>query len=941
MSEDTNLINDEVYEGMKTWVTISVRGNKTYTFEGDPFPSRLTDDYILTYGAAVLDPNDYTINVNNNSITIDEPTMSKNLKIRLYYFGSGSGDEELEGMSTWVTTSRSGTRVYKFTEGTLPSDDTSKYILTYGAAVLDPGDYYINLSNNSIVIDEPTQTPGLKIRLYYFSGDLTTASQIKQDLEDIKNRLDTLESEDGNTPDDSQPGEGGEVVPASTMTPSRIVTTRVTANEVFAGRFTLNNKTVFNITDNWERDDTKTLPTSYALRRGILSIVGNIDSIRKEVDRLSLTPVMSDSIIGEHFQDEHVTLNNFTFDLTRIIYGNNSENVNENQAYVLVTSEAFSSKGNYFVDFIVDKLPGDSTITITDEKNNIVYEATDPGEHRFEINVENPSTSYLLFNVNNVPAYDEVVLSYLGIHHIKDQFTTYMDYAAEKILADGSSFVTVENYQQGLKDTIEKSQEYTNTSVNVVTESINDHVNNKDNPHGVTCEKIGAAEANHTHTPTSIGAADKIHTHMVDDVSGVAREVHTHTPDECGAAPIEHTHTTEEITDLVEIITPIYDKIDEVENSTNGFDTKIEEVAKTINDHLIDQENPHGTTLGTLGYTIATDAEAVDGVLETAIMTPKTTKAVCASILEQVTSGVLPLEPTYIANITLNRSDNNSLSVPIQKDKIYQLIVKGDPSYLNNTKIYINTEDENLTYNTTFTLATNRILTDNDGNSFTLDYTTWNTEVHPYFLFLGSTSGTNEGNGVYTLDTKNLFMSGHGDGYITIDGTRLSNVRYPFSTNCSANFSIVDMEELNLVFDVDTTKVTTNGNINIFIYEMIPLSHDPTMVIDATPIGNIISRYGNSYIPGYSLIDGSELNKNNHLELFNYASENNLFVTVEEYNNEITANGYTSSFGYDDGNDTFFLPVDKLPTDNLYRYIKISKTTIPNDTDLLYRYVWN
>lgn len=951
MSEDTNLNNDlvlaEETKGIKTWVTTSVRGTRTYKFEGDPFPSHLTSDYILTYGASVLDPYDYTINQSANSITIDEPTLSNNLKLRLYYFGSSSNEDgELEGVRTWVTTSTAGTRVYRFSDGNFPSDDTSKYILTYGAAVLDPTDYYFNLSNNSIIIDEPTQTPGLKIRLYYFSGDNTTVSSIQNELTDIKNRLDTLESPEGTEPDLPQnpndpDNEGDEVVPASTMTPSKMVTKRLVANEVVTNRFTLHNKTVFDITDDYTKEDTKTIPTTYALRKGLSSLSGDISSIKKQVDKLTLTPVLSDSIIQTHFQDENVYLNNFSYDLNRIIYGNGTENVTKEQASILIATEAFTKKGTYFVDFVVDKLPGDSTITVVNEKGEVVYTAIDPEEHRFELEIENPSTSYIQFFVNDVPAYDEVELSYLSVHHVKNEFTTYMDYAAEKILADGSSFVTVENYQQGLKDTIEKAQEYTNTSVGIVTDSLNDHTSNKDNPHDVTCEQIGAATSDHTHTPIEIGAADRVHIHTVDDVSGVAKEVHTHTPDECGAAPESHTHVVDDITDIADIITPIYDKIDEVEKTATSFSDEIEAVDKKINDHLIDEENPHGTTLRTLGYGIATEAEASDGVLEDVLMTPKTTKAVCASILSQIDSGVLPLEPTYIADITLD-VNNDTLSVPIQKDKIYQLIVKGDATYLNNTKIFINDEDENLTYTTSYSMATSRSLTDSEGNAFTLNYTTWNNEIHPYFLFLGQNSGINKGNGIYTLDTKNLYMTGHGDGYITIDGSEINSTRYPFSSNSSANFSIIDMSELNLVFELDSTKLaTTNGTMNIFIYEMVPLTHDPSMVVDATPIANLITRYGNSYIPGYSLLDGSELNKTNHLELFNYASENDLFISVADYTSEVDTNGYTSKFGYDEGNDTFFIPADKAPTDNLYRYIKISKTTIPNDTDILYRYVWN
>ena len=944
MSEDTNLINDVVEEEkfeFASWVTTSVRGTSTYTFAGKAFPSYITNDYLLTYGAAVLDPEDYTINVETNSITIDEPTMSKNLKIRLYYFGS---NKDGYGVTTWVTESRSGTRVYRFIEGPFPTDDTSKYILTYGAAVLDPTDYYFNLSNNSIIIDEPTQSQGYKIRLYYFGNATSSAEQIQNELTDIKNRLETLESPDGSEPDTPQnpndPDNEGEVVPASSMTPSKMVTKHLVANQLTTNRLTLHNKTVFNITDDYTKEDTQTLPTTYALRKGLQSLDGSISNIKKQVDRLTLSPVLSDSICNTHFQDGNIRLNNFFYDLNKIIYENITENVTEKQASIVITSGAFARKGTYFVDFYVDSLPGDSTVTVVNESGELLYTAIDPGEHRFEVNVENPSVAHLVFYINDVPAYEIVTLSYLAVHYVKNEFTTYMDYAAEKILADGSSFVTVENYQQGLIDTINKSKEYTNTSVNIISGLITDHRNDKDNPHGITCDTIGAAEATHTHTPSEIGAADRVHTHTVDDVSGVANKVHTHTPNECGAAPKEHVHTSADIVDIATVTDPIYSRIDEVATSIDAKNEEITTVVNTVQNHLIDQENPHGTTLSTLGYTVATETEAVDGVLETAFMTPKATKAVCASILDQVNSGVLPLEPTYLADISLDRN-NTLISVPIQKDKIYQLVVKGSATYLNNTKIYLNDEDENLTYNTSYTLATTRFTTDVDGNSVPMNYNSWNIETHPYFLFLGQNSGTNEGNAIYTLNTKHLFMTGHGDGHMSIDGTIFDSTRYPFTVNCSANFSIVDMSELNLVFELDTDSIIGNGTISIFIYEMLPLTKDPAMVVDATPIANIITRYGNSYITGYSLLDGSELNKNNHLELFNYAIENNLIVDMNTYRSDIEANGFITKFGYDEGSNTFYLPLDKEPTDGLYRYMKVSKTSIPNNTDLLYRYVWN
>ena len=38
----------------------------------------------------------------------------------------------------------------------------------------------------------------------------------------------------------------------------------------------------------------------------------------------------------------------------------------------------------------------------------------------------------------------------------------------------------------------------------------------------IDAEDVGAAPANHTHTPESIGAADAVHTHMVEDISDLS-----------------------------------------------------------------------------------------------------------------------------------------------------------------------------------------------------------------------------------------------------------------------------------------------------------------------------------------------------------------------------------------------------------------------------------
>lgn len=61
-----------------------------------------------------------------------------------------------------------------------------------------------------------------------------------------------------------------------------------------------------------------------------------------------------------------------------------------------------------------------------------------------------------------------------------------------------------------------------------VPASVSDHAADKNNPHEVTCEQIGAAAAEHTHDLETLGAAAAEHTHILANLSDV--HVYTTTP---------------------------------------------------------------------------------------------------------------------------------------------------------------------------------------------------------------------------------------------------------------------------------------------------------------------------------------------------------------------------------------------------------------------------
>ena len=121
----------------------------------------------------------------------------------------------------------------------------------------------------------------------------------------------------------------------------------------------------------------------------------------------------------------------------------------------------------------------------------------------------------------------------------------------------------------GLPDNVKLSDSTSSTSsvtiatskaIKTVQDNLNVHLEDRNNPHGVT--------------PSSIGAADR---------------VHSHEPEECGAAPTVHTH------DEYLLKTDVSAEVNEIVNNS------LSEIKNTIESHKQDTNNPHNTTYQQVG----------------------------------------------------------------------------------------------------------------------------------------------------------------------------------------------------------------------------------------------------------------------------------------------------------------------------------------------------
>lgn len=137
---------------------------------------------------------------------------------------------------------------------------------------------------------------------------------------------------------------------------------------------------------------------------------------------------------------------------------------------------------------------------------------------------------------------------YFGVVGVKDDVTRTSEVVKYKLVEGVMTEITdptEDVYQQILAELAAIRALIGNIEMpeDMVTKAqLQQHTNDKDNPHGVTAEQVGAAAANHTHKPSDIGAAAASHTHKPADI-GAAAASHTHSLADLGAAAANHTHT--------------------------------------------------------------------------------------------------------------------------------------------------------------------------------------------------------------------------------------------------------------------------------------------------------------------------------------------------------------------------------------------------------------
>lgn len=731
--------------------------------------------------------------------------------------------------------------------------------------------------------------------------------------------------------------------PGTTLTSGSTVTPTITTETVQTDNISMGGVSVKGIThDHSENTNTK-LVTSYALRNAVYDIDREIGEVQQDLNELTFSSVLSEPIVNPFFVDRNWAFDGFYIDTSSLVYINKKP-LGLDQAKAEIRSDAFNVTGTHFLYMTVSAIPS-GKLTVTNEKNQILKEITTPGVYAFELTVDQPTIALLDFTVHNMAPNDTCIISNVFVHAVRVAFERYMQYMAAQMVSGGAGFATPDYVQQVAAQTLNESRTYTNTTLANFGGDIEDHLNSTDNPHQVNANQAGAAAIHHTHIPSECGSAPEVHLHIPADI-GAADRVHTHTPSECGAAPEHHTHIPTDCGAAPTIHQHVLTDISDIQTVWNEFslvDAEIQNVRSEITTsneafdaHLVDNDNPHTTTAAQVGLgnvinaPMATVQEVIDGTTQAAYVNPYTCKEAILSALGGTNTETIALSPKKLRTISWVYTADD-VSVPIKKDRIYQILIDfGNSEDLRNIGISVNEKGGNSTIRNNI-MSTKSLTID----TTTIDVVGWDKSTDDHFKLMLPSMGINSATGMLTLDTSSMTLTGIMHGRILEDTTELLPYAFPYTVASSYALGAVPNEINELIFhSIDGNPLY--GIIQIF--ELLQTTQEPALVIDATPVGFIASRLTDDVVPGWIRFDGSELSRVNYPELFVHIENSGIAVSDSVWNEEFNTLGYCDKFSLGDGSTTFRVPKDQ--TGSVYRYIKAKYTQIPDGNELLYRFVW-
>lgn len=245
---------------------------------------------------------------------------------------------------------------------------------------------------------------------------------------------------------------------------------------------------VTGISDDYTENSGYKLPTSQALFNGLRKIQTQVDvlnNIGLGLDNVVIsTPIVS-PIFGD---DGYVRLGWEIYSNNVAVYVGDTVN-----NYIQLPHTLFATNKHYIFNIKVHTMQS-GRLEIRDKDGDIIEVMTAIGDYYFEVLADVDSTFKII--AKDVEFGKMISISYLAVHQVSDQFYNYLtDKIKELSSVDGQGYVEKTLFETRM-DEIETAFQ---TAITATNNDLLAHINDKNNPHTVTCLQIGAAPMDHHH----------------------------------------------------------------------------------------------------------------------------------------------------------------------------------------------------------------------------------------------------------------------------------------------------------------------------------------------------------------------------------------------------------------------------------------------------------
>lgn len=343
------------------------------------------------------------------------------------------------------------------------------------------------------------------------------------------------------------PSEGMYDSPAigTTIVPSELITERVQTNKIVFP----DGSSIDKVSQDYEENNYTQVPSSYALYQGLKFVEGLVESIDPNHNFFKDNATITLPLIDSNFSTEKSVkwgIKNWTVVDKNAVYVDDGQDDN----YLRIPTEAFTYRSYYYLNLNVVSLDS-GKLMIYDNANRVVLEITKAGEYSVELYVASPSVTTIRLEAEEVHRGDSIRIKDVNLYLVTDRLRDYLTMVIQnRELFNG---ITREQAVEIATIVVQDYLEEVRNTIDAVDYKFNDHITTI-NPHGITCELIDAAKADHTHNEFSALKLDMetINNHIATtegnphnvtwQETGAAPFDHTHNPEDMGAAGISHDH---------------------------------------------------------------------------------------------------------------------------------------------------------------------------------------------------------------------------------------------------------------------------------------------------------------------------------------------------------------------------------------------------------------